>query len=90
MAAGWARLHRGATAMGAEAGRQPGLFGLCAACGAELFRWGRLCATRCPDGRLLLRLETGRKECAWLELMPADVVWLAGVLEAAKTAKNGS
>jgi hypothetical protein len=52
----------------------------CAQCGGETLSHGRLAVTRCPDGRWLLRLETGRKGGAWLELMPADAAWLAAVL----------
>ena len=51
-------------------------------------RRGRLVVTHCIDGRWLLRLETARKEGAWLELMPADAAWLAGVLQVDVTVAN--
>lgn len=60
------------------------LFATCALCGGQMWHGrGRLRATVCPDGRLLLRLEDGRKDGLWLELLPADVVWLAEVLRTA-------
>lgn len=61
-----------------------------AAAQGELFSQGRLVVTRCPDGRWLLWLETGRKGGAWLELQPADAAWLAGVLGKAKEAEDGA
>ena len=63
---------------------QPALIPLCALCGAQLLAWGRLLVHACPDGRVVLFLETGKKGGAWLELMPGDVVWLAQVLELAQ------
>ena len=59
---------------------------LCAQCGGETIVYGRLVVTRCPDGRWLLRLETGRKGSDWLELQPADAAWLASVLQVDVTA----
>ena len=52
----------------------------CAQCSGETLVRGRLVVTRCMDGRWLLRLETGRRDSAWLELAPADAAWLAEVL----------
>jgi hypothetical protein len=34
-----------------------------------------------PDGRVVPCLETGKKGGAGLELMPADVAWLARILK---------
>jgi hypothetical protein len=61
----------------------------CAQCGGETMSHGRLLVTRCPDGRWLLRLETGRKGGAWLELTPADAAWLAAVLAHRNEGENG-
>ncbi len=41
---------------------------------------GRLRATTCPDGRVLLRMEDGTKGGLWLELLASDVLWLIDVL----------
>lgn len=58
--------------------RQMHLFLLCAACGAQsLERRGRLVVTLCPDGRRLVRLDNGRRDAPWLELLPDDARWLA-------------
>lgn len=62
----------------------------CAQCSGETLVHGRLVVTRCMDGRWLLRLETGRKGSAWLELAPADAMWLAEVLACAKEVENGT
>ena len=62
----------------------------CAQCCGETLVHGRLVVTRCMDGRWLLRLETGRRDSAWLELAPADAAWLAEVLAQAKEVKNGT
>ena len=59
---------------------QPALIPLCILCGAQLLAWGRLLVHACPDGRVVLFLETGKKGGAGLELMPADVAWLAEIL----------
>ena len=71
-----------------ERSEQQSLFFVCAECAGETMRRGRLVVTHCIDGRRVLRFETGRKEGAWLELMPADAVWLAGVLQADVMAAN--
>ena len=68
--------------------RQQTLVFICAGCAGETMRRGRLVVTHCIDGRRVLRFETGRKDGAWLELMPADAVWLASVLQADVTAAN--
>jgi hypothetical protein len=60
---------------------QPALIPLCALCGAQLLAYGRLLVHACPDGRVVLFLETGKKGGVGLELMPADVAWLADVLK---------
>ncbi len=65
---------------------QPALVPLCALCGAQLLAWGRLLVHACPDGRVVLWLDTGKKGGAWMELMPADVAWLVKVL---KTVQHG-
>ena len=70
-----------------DCGQQTLLF-VCAGCAGETMRRGRLVVTHCIDGRRVLRFETGRKEGAWLELMPADAAWLAGVLQVDVTAAN--
>ena len=70
-----------------RSGQQP-LFFVCAGCAGETMRRGRLVVTHCIDGRRVLRFETGRKQGAWLELMPADAAWLAGVLQVDVTAAN--
>ena len=70
-----------------DCGQQTLLF-VCAGCAGETLRRGRLVVTHCIDGRRVLRFETGRKEGAWLELMPADAAWLAGVLQVDVTAAN--
>ena len=59
---------------------QPVLIPLCAVCGAQLLQWGRLRVHACPGGRVVLWLDTEKKGGAWLELMPADVAWLAQIL----------
>lgn len=41
---------------------------------------GRLRATTCPDGRVILRMEDGTKAGLWLELLASDVLWLIDVL----------
>ena len=64
-----------------ERSEQQPLFFVCAGCAGETMRRGRLVVTHCIDGRRVLRFETGRKEGAWLELMPADAIWLTGVLQ---------
>ena len=71
-----------------ESSRQQELLFICAGCAGETRRRGRLVVTHCIDGRWVLWLKTGRKEGAWLELMPADAVWLAGVLQVDVTAAN--
>ena len=71
-----------------EGSGQQELFFVCAGCAGETMRRGRLVVTHCIDGRWLLRLETGRKASAWLELMPADAVWLAGVMQVDVTDAN--
>ena len=70
-----------------SSGQQELLF-VCAGYAGETMQRGRLVVTHCIDGRWLLRLETGRKEGAWLELMPADAVWLASVLQVDVTDAN--
>lgn len=70
-----------------DCGQQTLLF-VCAGCAGETMQRGRLVVTHCIDGRRVLRFETGRKEGAWLELMPADAAWLAGVLQVDVTAAN--
>jgi hypothetical protein len=70
--------------MPTEPWEQPDLSTRCALCGAQLLAWGRLLVHACPDGRVVLFLETGKKGGAWLELMPPDVAWLAQVLQEAQ------
>lgn len=61
--------------------QQGELLAVCALCGGRMWHGqGQLRATVCPDGRVLLRLEDGRKDGKWLELLPADVVWLMEIL----------
>ena len=62
----------------------------CAQCSGETLVHGRLVVTAYPDGRWLLRLETGRRDSAWLELAQADAAWLAEVLAQAKEVENGT
>lgn len=71
-----------------ESRGQQELFFVCAGCAGETMRHGRLVVTHCIDGRRVLRFETGRKDGAWLELMPADAVWLASVLQVDVTVAN--
>lgn len=41
---------------------------------------GRLSVQECPDGRRLLRFESGTKDNAWLELSAEDAQWVAAQL----------
>lgn len=70
--------------MATEQWEQPAPSSGCALCGAQLLAWGRLLVHVCPNGRVVLCLETGKKGGAWLELMPPDVAWLAWVLQEAQ------
>jgi hypothetical protein len=49
--------------------------------GARVIRAGALTVTRCPDGRVMLWMNT-RRGGAWLEILPRDREWLTAALGA--------
>ncbi len=61
---------------------QPSRLPVCALCAGQTWQRdrGRLVVTLIDDGRALIRLEDGTARGLWLELLPDDRAWLAGML----------